>query len=56
VPIGEIERDGFNLDRKNPSRADDYEGMEPALLLEDILAKQRRMITVLEEIKLALTR
>jgi type I restriction enzyme M protein len=40
-----------NLDVKNPSAATDLEHLPPEVLVEDILAKERRIIEIMEEIK-----
>lgn len=40
-----------NLDIKNPSSADSLEHLPPEKLAEDILAKERRIIEIMEEIK-----
>ncbi len=40
-----------NLDVKNPRGAEDLEHLPPEQLVEDILAKERRIIDVMAEIK-----
>lgn len=40
-----------NLDLKNPKRAEALEHLPPEQLVEDILAKERRIIELMEEIK-----
>ena len=45
-----------NLDLKNPKRAEALEHLPPEQLVEDILAKERRIIELMEEIKAELTR
>ena len=40
-----------NLDRKNPSSADALVHLPPEQLADDILAKERRIIKIREEIK-----
>jgi type I restriction enzyme M protein len=60
VPVGDVLRtdpDGrpvVNLDLKNPRNKQDYEHMPPQQLLEDILAKERRIIELLGEVREAL--
>ena len=41
----------FNLDQKNPSSADALVHLPPEQLADDILAKERRIIEIMEEIK-----
>ena len=43
-----------NLDIKNPSAAEDLEHLPPAKLVEDILAKEKRIIDIMGEIKAVL--
>jgi type I restriction enzyme M protein len=45
-----------NLDLKNPKRAEALEHLPPEQLVEDILAKERRIIELMEEIKAELAR
>jgi len=51
VPIAEIEADGFNLDRKNPNRADDLSHLPPEQLVADLLDKQHELHGLLMEIQ-----
>ena len=51
VPIGEIEDDGFNLDRRNPHRADDLAHRPPAELITELIDSERKMMELLEEIQ-----
>lgn len=44
-----------NLDVKNPNSGDPFEHMAPEQLIEDILSKERQVITLLDEIKGVLT-
>jgi predicted nucleotidyltransferase len=44
VPAEAIVADGSNLDRKNPAAKVDFEHMPPEQLVEDILAKERRVV------------
>lgn len=44
-----------NLDIKNPNGAESLEHLPPEKLAEDILAKERRIIEIMEEIKAELT-
>jgi type I restriction enzyme M protein len=43
-----------NLDLKNPSGKDDFEHLPPALLVDDIIAKERAILEILAEIKASL--
>jgi type I restriction enzyme M protein len=40
-----------NLDVRNPRRGEEFEHMPPEKLLEDIAAKERKILGFLEEIK-----
>lgn len=40
-----------NLDIKNPKSAEAFEHLPPEVLVEDILAKERRIVEIMEEIK-----
>lgn len=51
VPIGEIEDDGFNLDRRNPHRADDLAHRPPAELITELIDSERKMMELLAEIQ-----
>jgi type I restriction enzyme M protein len=54
VPVQQIIDNGYNLDIKNPNAAQDFEHMPPEQLVEDILAKEQRIIEIMQEIKAAL--
>jgi len=43
-----------NLDTKNPSAAEDLEHLPPEKLVEDILAKEKRIVEIVGEVKTAL--
>jgi type I restriction enzyme M protein len=45
---------GCNLDRKNPHAADAFEHLPPEQLVEDIIAKERRILELMEEVRAAL--
>lgn len=51
VPAAELLATGCNLDRKNPNAKADFEHLPPEQLVEDILAKERRIIEIMGEIK-----
>lgn len=51
VPAAELLANNCNLDRKNPSAAAAFEHMPPEQLVEDILAKEHRIIEILGEIR-----
>jgi type I restriction enzyme M protein len=40
-----------NLDIKNPAAKDDFEHLPPEKLVDDILAKEQRIIQIMGEIK-----
>ena len=44
-----------NLDVKNPNSAEALEHLPPEQLVEDILAKERRIIEIMDEIKAELS-
>ena len=44
----------YNLDRKNPRRAEDFEHLPPEQLIGDILDKERQIISLIQEIEQAL--
>ena len=54
VPVEQVVANGYNLDLKNPNAREDFEHLPPEQLVEDILAKERRIIEIMEEIKQAL--
>ncbi len=43
-----------NLDIKNPKAGDDFEHMPPEQLVEDILRKEKKIISILDEVKACL--
>jgi type I restriction enzyme M protein len=51
VSIGDIEDDGFNLDRRNPHRGDDLTHRPPAELVAELIDNERRMLELLIEIQ-----
>ena len=44
VPIGEIEAGGFNLDRRNPNRADDLAHRPPEELIAELIDNEREIM------------
>jgi type I restriction enzyme M protein len=63
VPVGNVLRYGAegalesaNLDVKNPRGAPDIEHLPPEQIVEGILAKEKRIIEILEEVKAMLAR
>ena len=52
MSVEQVIENGYNLDLKNPNAAQAIEHLPPEQLMEDILAKERRII---EEIKQALS-
>ena len=44
----------FNLDSKNPNAAEDFAHLPPEQLVADIMAKERRILELMEEIQMAL--
>ncbi|MDQ6894887.1 MAG: type I restriction-modification system subunit M [Acidobacteriota bacterium] len=53
--IETIVDNNYNLDLKNPNRTDDLSHLSPEQLVEDILAKERRVIDLLGRIQLELS-
>jgi type I restriction enzyme M protein len=51
IPIADIERDGFNLDRKNPNRPDDLSHLPPEQLVGDLLDNERQIYALLLQIQ-----
>jgi type I restriction enzyme M protein len=51
VSAEELLTTGCNLDRKNPNAKADFEHLPPEQLVEDILAKEHRIIEIMGEIK-----
>lgn len=51
VSIGEIEAKDYNLDLRNPNRADDLAYRPPAALLAELVAIERTILAKLEELE-----
>jgi len=51
VPVGEIEADGFNLDRRNPDRSDDLAHRSPEELVAELIDNERELMELLNEIR-----
>ncbi len=51
VPVAELLANNCNLDRKNPQAKEDITHLPPEQLLESILAKEKRIIEILDEVK-----
>jgi type I restriction enzyme M protein len=54
APIDKIVDGNYNLDLKNPNRKDDFAHMPPEQLVEDIIAKETRILELMHEIKVKL--
>lgn len=54
VSACELLESGCNLDRKNPNAATDFQHLPPERLVEDIMAKERRILELMDEIRIAL--
>ncbi|MGI8748707.1 MAG: HsdM family class I SAM-dependent methyltransferase, partial [Deinococcus sp.] len=54
VDASVIAASSYNLDVKNPAAAQDFEHLPPEQLLADILVKERRILTLLEELQVEL--
>ena len=55
VPAETIAAEGYNLDRKNPRAIVDFAHLPPEQLVEDILAKERQILELLEDVRRNLT-
>jgi type I restriction enzyme M protein len=51
VPAAELLANNCNLDRKNPRTKEDITHLPPEQLVESILAKERRIIEIIGEVK-----
>lgn len=51
VPVEKIVDSNFNLDLKNPNRKDDFAHLPPEQLVEDIIAKETRILELMNEVK-----
>jgi type I restriction enzyme M protein len=56
VPIGEIEADGYNLDRRNPSRGEDLAHRPPSELVTELIENEREIMHLLTEIEAELAK
>jgi type I restriction enzyme M protein len=54
ISASELLANGYNLDRKNPSAATDFEHLPPEQLADDILKKEQRIAEIMTEIKAVL--
>jgi len=50
-PVENIVKRGYDLTAKNPNRIDNYEHRSPEELVAGVLAKERRITKILEEVK-----
>lgn len=51
VPVADIEASGWNLDLRNPHRPDDLTHRAPADLLADLIATEREILGLLEDLQ-----
>lgn len=56
VPIGELEADSFNLDHRNPNRAEELAHRAPMELVAELVENEREVMRLLEEIEAELVR
>jgi type I restriction enzyme M protein len=54
VPAGEIAANSFNLDRKNPHGKEDITHLPPEQLVESIMEKEKKILEIMENIKMLL--
>jgi type I restriction enzyme M protein len=54
VPAADILESGYNLDIKNPHGKEELEHLPPEELVDNILAKERRIAELMAEIKSSL--
>ena len=56
MPIGDIEaNDAYNLDLRNPNRADDLAHRPPAELLAELIETERSILALLETLQADVT-
>ncbi len=55
IPVEQIAASGYNLDLKNPNRAQDLDHRPPEELVENILRKEQRIAEIMAEIRQALS-
>ena len=51
VKASDVAANNFNLDIKNPNGKEDYEHQPPEKLVEDIIAKEQRILEIMTEIR-----
>ena len=51
MPVAQIKDNGYNLDLKNPNAAVGFEHLPPEQLVDDIVAKEQRILALMQEIK-----
>ncbi|MEX2407070.1 MAG: N-6 DNA methylase [Actinomycetota bacterium] len=56
VPVGDIEAANWNLDRRNPHGPEDLSHRPPEELIQELLATEREILGLLEEIETELAR
>jgi type I restriction enzyme M protein len=56
VSIGELEADGFNLDRRNPNGEEDLAHRSPAELVAELVENEREVMRLIGEIEAELVR
>jgi type I restriction enzyme M protein len=54
VPVERIADSNYNLDLKNPNRKDDFSHLPPERLVEDIIAKETRILDLMNDVKVML--
>jgi len=55
VTAAEIESNEFNLDLRNPHRADDLAHRPPAELVAELIANEREILSLLEQLQAEVT-
>ena len=51
VPVADLEATDFNLDRRNPNRPDDLSHRPPDELIAELIATEREILSLLEELE-----
>lgn len=51
VPIGQIEAEDWNLDRRNPNARQDLEHLPPSQLVAELIETERTIVTELEQLE-----
>jgi type I restriction enzyme M protein len=56
VPVDQIAASGYNLDIKNPNATTDLEHLPPEQLVASIIEKERRILELMDEVRVLVDR